>query len=141
MTNGAHTVPGVGGQKSPAQPTKTEAKDKTVKTIHTFTFSVSARGMTALEEAEVLWEEQTDGDWVSLLLIPRMGYVITCRESSIREAKILGFEELGLDWINLGRPEAGRLAVALMSALIGNGEEIIADLIETAHPHLRDVSA
>ncbi len=83
------------------------------------------------DAAHLLWEATTDdGDWVGLLTIPELGYVIARRSESLYDRGVISVEDLGSDYITLGRAAAGQLALALITALINNSDQIIDSYIQ-----------
>lgn len=76
---------------------------------------------------EVLWAAQLEtGDYVSLLVgVPDCsGYVFTVRDDPFTDGQETDGGELGT-LFELGRPAAGQLAIALITALINNSDQII----------------
>ena len=87
-------------------------------------------------EAHLMWETQNEvGEWVSLLSVPEIGYVLTVPSGlddmtkSFREQSTLSYDDLG-GWVDLSRPEAGRLAVALVSDVLESQHRTIGTLID-----------
>ncbi|HUO37775.1 MAG TPA: hypothetical protein VMU34_08025 [Mycobacterium sp.] len=94
------------------------------------------------DPATVLWIDQLDdggtgfGDWVALLSVPDMNYVIAKRvppfavDGDASFVPPLDFDDTDLEYFALGRPQAGQLAVALITALINNSDHLIDSYIE-----------
>jgi hypothetical protein len=78
------------------------------------------------EPATLYWEAtDDDGQWVSFLSIPIEGYVITKTWEKLSALPRMTYDDLGGNWINLSRADAGQLAIALTSTLIRNSESLI----------------
>lgn len=83
------------------------------------------------DKIHVLWTVPTDNGWVSLLSHPELNYLILQHDEPFIDGQGLDGGDLGLgDCITLGRPDAGQLALALITALINNSDELINSYIE-----------
>jgi hypothetical protein len=83
------------------------------------------------DPVRVLWTSPVDGDYVSLLSHPELNYVIVKTSESFTDGQDFDDEQAlsGFE-ITLGRPDAGQLAIALITALINNSDQIIDSYIE-----------
>jgi hypothetical protein len=79
------------------------------------------------DPAKVYWTAPTeDGYHVSLMSIPDVvGYTIARHGRPFTDGQATRIRDLEYPCIELGRPDAGQLAVALITALINNSDQII----------------
>jgi hypothetical protein len=88
------------------------------------------------DPATVLWTTSLDmGYWVALLSDPNEGYVIAKRDAPFVEVdggpvRPVDYEDPMMEYFALGRPDAGQLGVALITALINNSDALIGSYIE-----------
>ena len=87
-------------------------------------------GVEQDDPIHVLWTTPVDGYHVSLLSHPELNYVIVRRDEPFTDGQGLDYDDLGDCYIELGRPDAGQLALALITALINNSDQIINSYIE-----------
>jgi hypothetical protein len=79
------------------------------------------------DPVEVLWtaESKCGGYWMSLMAIPDMGYVIAKHPDPFTHGQAFDLYDETVDHIEFGRPDAGKLALALITTLINNSDQII----------------
>jgi hypothetical protein len=81
--------------------------------------------------AQVLWTARVDGDYVALLSMGDAGYLFAKRRVPFVDdgdtplIPPLDYDDRRLECFELGRPEAGQLAVALITAVINNSDQLI----------------
>jgi hypothetical protein len=82
------------------------------------------------DRIKVYWTAPTEDGHASLMSVPdEPGYVIAQHERPFTDGQAIDYESLDAYFV-LGRPEAGRFAVALITALIDNSDQIINSYIE-----------
>lgn len=91
-------------------------------------------GVEQDDPAMMLWTAPIDGYYTSdddyhtsLLEIPRMGYVIVRHKEPLTAGQAHDFKD---NYSELGRRDAGRFVIALLTALIRNSDELVATYID-----------
>jgi hypothetical protein len=84
-------------------------------------------GEVQQDSIEVLWTTPTEDGHVSLMSHPELNYVIARHNDELTEGLAVDYEAFAynLEYVSLGRPEAGQLALALTTAVITNSDQII----------------
>jgi hypothetical protein len=86
-------------------------------------------GLEHEDPARVLWTSERLGRHASLIEIPEMGYVVVHHDRPLTGEQPIHFED---NYIELGRHDAGQFAIALLTALITNSDELIASFLDKA---------
>ena len=78
------------------------------------------------EPVRVWWTTALDGYHASLITTPDIaGYTIVKHDKPFTDGARLDLGDLSVNYIELGRPDAGQLAVTLITLLINNSDQII----------------